>query len=113
MSIPLTKQTIFNFDENFLIWFKKFNKKELNWIIFSKFVTKLRLKKAEGPTWYFWTKIWIKRVIPTFLYKLVKTLYLLFFMIIKNNKIIIIVIVIIIKLNINIFYNFTIINFHL
>jgi len=36
-------------------------------------------------------------------------------MIIKNNKIIIIVIVIIIiiQLNINNFYNFTIINFHL
>jgi len=33
-------------------------------------------------------------------------------MIIKNNKIIIIVIIIIIKLDTNIFYNFSIINFH-
>jgi len=50
-------------------------------------------------------KIRIKRVISKFEYKLGNTLYLLFFMIIKHNKIIIIVIIIIIiiKLNINIF----------
>jgi len=36
-----------------------------------------------------------------------------FLMIIKNNKIPIIVIIIIIKLNINSYYNFSIINFHL
>jgi len=56
-------------------------------------------------------KIRTKRVIPKFLYKQVKTFYLLFYDN-KNIKIIIIIIIIIIKLNINNFY-FTIINFHL
>jgi len=52
--------------------------------IFSKIETKLRLKNTERPTWYFWTKIGTGKVIPFFLYKLVKTLYLIFFMIIKK-----------------------------
>jgi len=41
-----------------------------------------------------------QRLIPKLLYKLLKTLYFNFFMIIKNKKIIIIVIIIVIKLNI-------------
>jgi len=51
MSITSTKPTIlihnFNFDEKFLIQFKKFNKK--NYIIYQKSI-KLRLKQIEKPT---------------------------------------------------------------
>jgi len=52
----------------------------------------------ERPTWYIWTKTEIEIVIPNFLYKPVKTLYLLFY---DNKKIkikiIFIIIIIIIK----------------
>jgi len=43
---------------------------------FQKSEPKLKLKKIRGLSWYFWIKMKTKRVIPNFLYKLVKTLYL-------------------------------------
>jgi len=45
----------------------------------------IETKKNQGPTYYFWTKIGTKIIISKFLYKLVKTLYLLFYDK-KNNK---------------------------
>ena len=117
MSIILIKQIIlihhFHFDEKTLIWSKKCNEKNTKLYHFLKnWDYKLRLKNMEKLTWYFWMKIRTKRVILNFLYKIVKILYLIFYDN-KKSKSKIIVIIIILKLNINNFYSFMIINFHL
>jgi len=91
-------------------WFDPRNLTKKDQIV--SFLKKLGLKNTGKLTWYFWTKIRTKRVIPNFLYKIVKILYLIFYDN-KKSKSKIIVIIIIIKLNINHFYSFMIINFHL
>jgi len=82
MSIRTSKQTIiihnFNFDEKILVRFKKFIEKMTKLHHFFQNQDQIETKNIWGPTYYFWTKIGIKRVIPNFLYKLVETLYLLF-----------------------------------
>jgi len=65
MSSTPKKETIliynFNVDEKILIRFKKFYKKKDQIV---SFFQKLRLKVIGGLTWYFWTKIKTKNVIP-------------------------------------------------
>jgi len=75
MSITPTNQIIiliqnFNFNE-------KSNSRNLIKMTklhhFFKNRNKIETKKIKRPTWYFWTKIEIKRIISNILYKLVKT----------------------------------------